>query len=64
MIYIVTMTKHNARCDLCGHSVAAHLSVGRCVLCECIGEERQFVQQSLLFRSALPRTKPPTARKR
>lgn len=46
----------NKRCEFCDHSRAAHADGVRCTLCNCMSERREFVQQSLTFRNALPMT--------
>jgi ribosomal protein L37E len=56
--------KKPKNCPLCGHSAAAHVDEERCALCGCTPQRREFVQQSLGFRSALPGRAAPTARKR
>jgi ribosomal protein L37E len=51
-------------CNLCGHSSAAHVDEERCALCGCSPQRREFVQQSLSFRSALPGRPAQNVRKR
>jgi hypothetical protein len=41
-------------CDICGHSRAAHVDGVHCALCRCSSERTAAVQQSLVFRNALP----------
>jgi len=42
------------QCPYCDHSRAAHIDE-KCALCKCISQPRALVQESLGFRSALPR---------
>lgn len=42
------------KCDICSHSHAAHVDGVRCALCDCTSERREFVQQTLAFRSTMP----------
>jgi hypothetical protein len=42
------------RCDLCGHSRAAHVDGMRCALCGCLPQRQTFVQDSFGFRESLP----------
>lgn len=58
----IAMKNASKRCDFCDHSRAAHIDGIRCALCTCISQRREFVQQSLTFRDALPMT--PIKRKR
>ena len=41
------------RCDLCGHSRAAHAGGIQCALCRCRSERTQVVQLSLAFRGVI-----------
>ena len=41
-------------CEVCGHSREAHVDGVHCALCRCSSERPAAVQQSLLFRTALP----------
>lgn len=41
------------RCELCGHSQAAHVDGERCALCGCTPHRRSFVQESFAFRGAV-----------
>jgi hypothetical protein len=41
-------------CDICGHSRAAHVDGVHCALCRCSSERPAMVQESLVFRTALP----------
>jgi len=41
-------------CEICGHSRAAHVDGVHCALCRCSSERPAAVQESLVFRSALP----------
>jgi hypothetical protein len=52
------------RCRHCGHSTAAHIDGFRCALCGCAPERQTWVQDSLTFRSALPRRVTDDTRKR
>lgn len=42
------------RCELCGHSRAAHVDGLRCALCGCVPQRQTFVQSGFTFRSSLP----------
>jgi hypothetical protein len=52
------------KCEICSHSIAAHVDGVRCALCGCTSERRELVQQTLAFRSMLPSRIPLTRRKR
>ena len=41
-------------CDICGHSRAAHVDGIHCALCRCSSARTAAVQESLVFRNALP----------
>ena len=41
------------KCEVCGHSKAAHVDGVRCSLCRCRSERTELVQDSFAFRSAL-----------
>jgi hypothetical protein len=58
------MNAIDKRCELCGHSRAAHVDETRCALCGCTPQRQTFVQSSLGFRSALPTRTPASTRKR
>ena len=46
------------KCEVCGHSRAAHVDGVACALCRCHSERSELVQDSFAFRSALaPRSK-------
>jgi len=42
------------RCEICGHSHAAHVDGMRCALCGCLPQRQTFVQETFGFRTALP----------
>src|SRR5260221_7366882 len=41
------------RCELCGHSRAAHGNGVKCALCQCRSERVEVVQQSFAFRGVI-----------
>jgi hypothetical protein len=47
------------KCDFCPHSRAAHTDGIHCALCRCRSERRDFVQETLAFRSNLTTGRPP-----
>lgn len=52
------------RCQLCGHSRAAHLDGTRCALCGCTPRRQTLVQDSFAFKNALPTRVTDNTRKR
>jgi hypothetical protein len=42
------------KCEICGHSRAAHVDGVHCALCRCNSQRTVAVQESLAFRSSLP----------
>ena len=53
------------RCELCGHSRAAHADGVHCALCHCRSERTEVVQQSFAFRGVItPGRDKPYGRKR
>jgi hypothetical protein len=58
------MEKTPKRCELCGHSRAAHIDGVRCALCGCLPARRTFVQDSFSFRDSIPARVSRTTRKR
>jgi hypothetical protein len=48
------MVMEKRLCEICGHSRAAHVDGVHCALCRCSSERPAAVQESLVFRSALP----------
>ena len=55
------MADQMRKCEVCGHSQAAHVDGVQCSLCRCHSEPAKLVQDSFVFRSALI---PPSSRKR
>jgi len=51
------------KCEICGHSRAAHTDGVKCALCDCISRPRELVQESFGFRGPLLRP-PQSGRKR
>ena len=47
------MNTKTKKCDVCGHTTAAHVDGIKCALCSCTSQRREFVQQNLSFRSTL-----------
>ena len=42
------------KCEVCGHSHAAHVDGVHCALCRCASQRSVAVQESLGFRNSLP----------
>lgn len=49
------------RCEICGHSEAAHIDAVRCALCGCTPQKRGFVQESFAFRGAVASQRRPVS---
>ena len=52
------------RCELCGHSRAAHVDGMRGALCGCLPQRQTFIQDSFSFKTALPLRVTSNTRKR
>jgi hypothetical protein len=62
---IIWMNTNVKRCELCGHSRAAHAGRLRCALCGCTPQQkRTLIQESFTFRTALPARRVAIGRKR